>query len=312
MIRALAHAKINLRHRVFARDETGFHGVETILLRTSLTDDVGIEETAHGVSIAVDGPASAGVPEGPANLCCLAAEKFLARAFARRKVRPGIHITLTKRIPAASGLGGGSADAAATLQLLSKRWGKLNERDLVSISGELGSDVTFALVGVPMALGWERGRRLLPLRGPTPRSAALVSPPIEISTPAAYEWLRVSRAVDNDGPTDPPSATGVEPADAPGHGGATVLPGPGRLCEWGALERIAQNDLEGPVLDRHPELADALDMLRGRDPAYAGMTGSGSTLFAIFSDEDECAEACGRIAPELAPGWILTEAKLPV
>lgn len=300
MMRSLAQAKINLRHRVFARDEAGFHGVETLLLRTSLADEVCIEASEAGISIAVDGPLSAGVPEGPENLCCLAAEKFFERAYPRRKTRPGIHIRLTKRIPSASGLGGGSADAAATLRLLATRWGDVTERDLIAISGELGSDITFGVLGVPMALGWERGRRLLPLRGPRPRPALLLTPPIAVSTPAAYQWLRAGRTVE-----ETTMAT-------PEVGGAAVLPGPTRMTQWATLERIARNDLEAPVFENHPELGTALDTLRALDPSCAGMTGSGSTLFAIFEDRASCAKASQKVGSLVADGWNLEEVQLPV
>lgn len=300
MMRALAHAKINLRHRVFARDETGFHGVETLLLRTSLADEVSIEESQAGISIEVDGPLSAGVPEGPENLCCLAAEKFFERAYAPRKTRPGIHIRLTKRIPTASGLGGGSADAAATLRLLATRWGNATDRDLIAISGELGSDITFGVLGVPMALGWERGRRLLPLRGPRPRSALLLSPPIAVSTPAAYQWLRAGRTVQETS------------AETPDVGSAAVLPGSTRMTQWETLERMAGNDLEAPVFKNHPELGVALDNLRALDPGCAGMTGSGSTLFAVFQDQASCAEASQKIGSLVSDDWNLEEVELPV
>ncbi len=294
---AEAHAKVNLRLRVFARDETGFHGVETVLARTSLTDTVSLSAPAPargrrgGATLSVDGPLAKGVPEGPDNLCRRAAERFFERAFGRRP-RPAVHIRLTKRIPMGSGLGGGSADAGATLRLLAGRWPRLETRELVELAGEIGSDVPFALLGVPMALGWERGRRLLPLSPPRPRPALLICPPIHVSTPVAYDWL---------GRTD---------EDA---GAASVLPGATRLAEWDSLERLARNDLEAPVLARHPELSELLDRLRSYDPALAAMTGSGSTLFAIFRDEAGRARARRTLAtPERADGLRILDASLPV
>ena len=286
---AEAHAKINLRLRVFARDETGFHGVETILARTSLSDTVsllaagpggsrseggGPDGAERGVTLSVDGPLSDGVPDGPDNLCWRAATKFFDRAFGRGR-RPAIHIRLTKRIPMGSGLGGGSADAGATLRLLADRWPRLDEGELLSLAGEIGSDVPFALLGVPMALGWERGRRLLPLRPPRPRPALLVCSGIHVSTPEAYGWL------------------GRTEADA---GGVSVLPGATKLTEWGSLERLVRNDLEAPVLSRHPELSELLERLRSCDPTVAAMTGSGSALFAIFRDDRERARARRSLA----------------
>ncbi len=265
-----AHAKINLRHRVFGRDETGYHAVETLLARTSLTDTIVLEEAGEGIAISIDGPLSAGVPVGPDNLCWRAADLFLRRAFPKTSGRPPVRIGLTKRIPMGSGLGGGSADAGATLRLLASRWNKLSEGELVSIAGELGSDVPFGLIGVPMALGWERGRRLLPLRPPRPRPALLVCPPLHVSTPDAYQWLHETR---------------------PDPGGAAVLPGAARLSRWESLDRLVRNDLESPVVAHHPELGVVIDRLRVCEPAAAGMTGSGSALFAIFHDEFERARA---------------------
>ena len=290
-----AHAKINLRHRVFAPDDTGFHGVETLLLRTSLHDEVEIERTRAGVSIEVDGPTSSGVPADETNLCCRAAVAFLETAFPRAENRPGVHIRLTKRIPSASGLGGGSADAGATLRLLTG-WSPMSDRDLIALSGRLGSDVPFAVLDVPMALGWERGRRLIPLRPPRARPALLVSPSIAVSTPSAYGWLLEER----------------RSSGAPDPGGATVLPGASRLAGWDSLERLARNDLEGPVLARFPELAEALSGLRELEPGCSGMTGSGSTLFAVFPD-DRARDAAETATRDLvASDWGVTAVHLPV
>ena len=293
---AEAHAKINLRHRVFARDETGFHGVETLLARTSLTDTVTLFEAGSGtgpdgLSISVEGPNATGVPEGPDNLCWRVAERFLARALPKRK-RPAVHIRIEKRIPMGSGLGGGSADAGATLRLLADRWPRLEERTLVELAGEVGSDVPFAFIGVPMALGWERGRRLLPLRSPRPRPALLILPGIHVSTPAAYGWL-------GRGGDDP--------------GSASVLPGATRLADWESLERLIRNDLQAPVLARHAPLSEFLERLRSCEPAAAAMTGSGSALFAIFRDEVERTRARRELqgAAE-AEGAELEDVRLPV
>ncbi len=308
---AEAHAKVNLRLRVFARDETGFHGVETLLARTSLSDTVTLsaagpargrpggaepegaesEGAGRGITLSVDGPLADGVPDGPDNLCRRAAQRFFERAFGRR-TWPAVHIRLTKRIPMGSGLGGGSADAGATLRLLAARWPRLETRELVELAGEIGSDVPFALIGVPMALGWERGRRLLPLRPPRPRPALLVCAGIHVSTPEAYGWL----------------GRGDEDV-----GAASVLPGATRMAEWDSLERLARNDLEAPVLARHPELSELLDGLGSCDPALAAMTGSGSTLFAIFRDEAERARARRTLAAsEGAEGPRILDVALPV
>jgi 4-diphosphocytidyl-2-C-methyl-D-erythritol kinase len=297
-----APAKINLRHRVFERDDAGFYGVETILARTNLTDIIGLEETGAGISIEVDGPFAEGVPNGPDNLCWQAAELFLDQAF-RRKKRPGLRFTLMKQIPHGSGLGGGSADAAATLRLLARRWNQLSERELLLIAGKLGSDVPFAMLEVPMALGWERGRRLLPLRAPPARPALVLCSRVHVSTPDAYSWLRDARA--------------CESSDAPGtmlSQGSAALPGATRLAQWESLERLVINDLEGPVISRYPDLARGVNELRKCEVSCSGMTGSGSALFGIFPDENACANARTHIESNslvVEHGWSVLEVRLP-
>lgn len=294
-----AHAKVNLRHRVFARDETGYHAVETILVRTSLHDTLEIEETgdASRISLALDGEEARGIPRDDDNLCVRAARSFFDVAFPRREA-PGIHLRLTKRIPAGAGLGGGSADAAATLRLLSSRWPRLEERALWGLAGALGSDVPFGLLDVPLAVGWERGRRLLPLRPPRARLALLVCPPFGISTPDAYAWLSEQRR--EAGETDP--------------GGAAALPGTTRWIEWTVLERLVRNDLQPPVLARNPELAACLEAL-ARVASGATMTGAGSALAAWFAGDRErtaAREAVAAAGADESAGWRLFEVVLPV
>lgn len=292
MITAPARAKINVRHRVLERDGTGFHGVETLLLRTSLADDVGIEESPGGIALEVEGPESAGVPTDSENLCWRAAAAFLAAAFPRARARPGLRIALEKRIPAGGGLGGGSADAAAVLRLLQTRYGRLTDRELLSLAGEIGTDVPFGVLDVPMALGWERGRRLLPLRPPPPAPGLLVLPAIRVSTPEAYGWLADARS----GPA----------------GGASVLPGPTRLAEWDVLGRLARNDLEAPVFARHPELAAARSELEATRPRIVGMTGSGSAFFAIYEDDEARDRAADAWRGSRRDAWGVRKIRSPV
>lgn len=291
---ALAHAKLNLRHRVFSRDATGFHAVETILVRTDLADELTLEDADEGIVIDVHGPTAEGVPTDEANLCWMAAERFLHRAFPKASKRPGVRITLDKRVPHGGGLGGGSADAGTLLRLLVRRWPKLEVRDVIEIAGDIGSDVPFAALAVPMALGWERGRRLLPLRPPRARPGLLVCPDVHVSTPEAYGWL---------------SESDREPATA------SVLPGASRLSTWSSLERLVRNDFESVVFDRHPDLGRLLEAVRELAPRVAGMSGSGSTLFALFEDDARRSEAMEGLARRLGdglPAARLHEVRVPI
>ncbi len=290
-----AHAKINLRLRVFPPDITGFHAVETILARTSLSDTVSLEwgqpSSSGSTQIMVDGPYADSVPEGPENLCCRSADAFVERAFGSS--RPDLRIRLTKNIPVGAGLGGGSADAAATLRLLARRWPRLEESDLVAIAGEIGTDVPFCLLGAPMALGWERGRRLLPLRAPRVRPTLLLCPPFPVSTADAYGWL------------------GRNASDVVS---ASILPGATRLSSWPSLERIARNDFESPVIDRHPDLGRVLHCLRTETEAgIAAMSGSGSVLFATFPNTDARAAARDRLQGLGGlEEWLLLNVRAPI
>lgn len=293
--RVECRAKVNLRLRVFGRDDSGYHAVETLLLRTDLSDVLELGPADHGISLEVTGEAAGDVPAGAQNLCHRAADAFLQAAFGSQGGRPGVRMRLEKRIPAGTGLGGGSADAAGVLRLLSRMWPRLDDRALVAIAGRLGSDVPFGLLDVPMALGWERGRRLLPLRAPRPRPGLLACPPFRVPTAEAYRWIDAARA------SGPPTE------------GAAVLPGPARLAEWETLGRLVANDFEAPVVARHPELGVALRTLRETAP-LAAMTGSGPALFAVFDDEEGRTSAReALLGAGLGPGegWLAIDATLP-
>jgi len=282
---------------VFSRDEHGDHTVETLLARTDLADRLELSEWETGVRIEVDGAGAEG-GAGSRELCGAAVRGFLEAAFEGSRSTPGIRIRLTKRIPPSRGLGGASADAAGTLRLLWERWPDLEAHVLFDLAGRLGSDVLFGLLDVPMALGWEHGRRLLPLRPPRPRPAILCCPPFGVSKRSAYGWLQESRDAD-------PSPAGA--------GGASVLPGATRLAEWGPTESLIHNDLEGPVATRHADVKRALAVLRGVSSG-AAMTGSGSGLFALLSGEKErkVVRDAMRVAGfGSAEGWRLLNVTLP-
>lgn len=289
---AAAHAKLNLRLRVFRPDDQGYHSIETLFLRISLHDTVELLGSGPGIELQVTGDPT--VPDGPENLCWRAAERF----FAAVGKSPAVHIVLSKRIPSGSGLGGGSADAAALLRLLNHSLDNpLSEPELLAVAGGLGSDVPFAALGVPMALGWERGRRLLPLRPPGARPALLVVPDFGVGSGEAYGWLRQDREAQ----AESLSSSGA-------NGGA--LPSPGRLTDWNALGMLAMNDFEAPVFARHPELREARQRLLAGGAEISQMTGSGSTVFAVFSDvEHRDAVLEGADWPA---GWSMIPVDTPV
>ena len=219
---------------------------------------------------------AARVPEGPENLCWRAAELFHEAAGRD----PGLALRLVKRVPAGAGLGGGSADAAAVLRALSRLHdAPLRREELFDLAGELGSDVPFALADVPAALGWERGRRLLPLEAPPPRPMLLVVPEVRVSTPDAYGWLDEAR----------------EGGGGPAGAGAASLPAPGELSAWEGLLPTAVNDFEEPVFGRHPQLGWWKEELLGEGAEAAMLCGSGSALCGIFGDARRRDAAADRL-----------------
>ena len=268
-----AHAKLNIALRVLAREESGFHCLETILLRLELADRLEIEETG-GESVFLEVHGDPEVPADSTNLCARAA------AAIRRTVghRGGVRIRLEKRIPAGAGLGGGSSDAAAVLRCLNDRWGQpLDAGELVRLAGELGSDIPFFLCVSPMALAWERGRRLLPLTAPPSRPVLVVVPDYPIAAGDAYVWLAEERA-----------------AGAVRAPGPALHPSPAALSEWTSLNSIARNDLEEAVFVRHPDLARLRDILVEEGAEISVLCGSGSCVAGVFQDASGLETAASR------------------
>jgi 4-diphosphocytidyl-2-C-methyl-D-erythritol kinase len=198
---------------------------------------------------------------------------MLGHAAAPRRAAPsGVTVHVTKRIPAQAGLGGGSADAAATLLALTRLWRlDLDVIDLASLGARLGADVPFFLAG-GTALGTGRGDDVSPLAEPPPSSVVLVMPPFGVSTPDAYRWLDV------DGPVR--RTRGRGPA----------------LPSWPAWAAELRNDLEPPVIRRHPGVGRLVRTLKGLGADHAAMSGSGSAVFGVFLDAEVAAGAQAALA----------------
>lgn len=273
--RARAHAKLNLTLRVLAREESGFHSIETVLLRLDLADEVGLRVVGDEIALRVSGDPS--VPADERNLCWRA-----ARVLGAGESGAGVEIRLRKRIPAGAGLGGGSADAAAVLRLLdSARAGSVGAAELQRMAGEIGSDVPFGLCPSHMAFAWERGRRLMPLRPPPPRPVLVLVPDFPIGAQEAYAWLAEDRA------------SGSAPPPLP-----AVLPGAAELSNWDTLAGLASNDLEPPVVARRPLIGSLLDVLKEAGAHISLLCGSGSCVAGIFTEE-----AAREDALRAAAGW---------
>jgi 4-diphosphocytidyl-2-C-methyl-D-erythritol kinase len=267
-----APAKLNLFLRVLARESDGYHNIETLLCLVSLADTLRVERRGErGVSIAVEG-AETGPPER--NLAARAAELVLEATGQRF----GVHLTLTKRIPMGAGLGGGSSDAAAALHGVNALANRAVPRhELLQFATRLGSDVPFFVTGTPLALAWGRGERLLRLPPLPAAPALLLTPPTGIDTAGAYAWMDQTRR--------------------PGHRRGAVALDLDALSRWGDIGRMAGNDFEAPAFDRVTGLRAAFEALAGTHPLVCRMSGSGSTLFAVYrspGDREDARMMLGR------------------
>ncbi len=256
-----APAKLNLRLAVLARETSGFHQIETLFATLELADTLHIEHGPAGIHLTVHG-ADLGPTED--NLVHRAARAWASAA----EVSPGLDIQLHKRIPAGSGLGGGSSDAASTLRELNRmRSDPLSPAALHGIAATLGSDVAFFLTGAPFALAWGRGERCLRLPPPpdAPVLLGIADPPV--STASAYQALAHARS----GGTPPPPPP---------------LPVATALSDWNAIAAIAHNDFEPVLLPRLPGAALLIDAFDRAGARIARLTGSGAAAFGIFRDDD--------------------------
>jgi 4-diphosphocytidyl-2-C-methyl-D-erythritol kinase len=269
-----APAKLNLFLRVLAREDDGYHGIETLFCLVSLADELVAEpREGRGVSLTVEGEDC-----GPdAENLAVRAAKMVLEASGQSGA---IHLTLRKRIPLRGGLGGGSSDAALALTLVNRLVGSAVPRhELLQFAARLGSDIPFFLSGAPLALAWGHGERMLRLPPLPAAPALLLVPPVGISTPEAYRQVDGAR-------------------QGAGRRGAVALELDG-LSSWGSVARLAGNDFEFALFGRHPELKRGFEALADTHPLLCRMTGSGSTLFAIYRSTRERDDARMQLNPRL-------------
>jgi len=265
-----APAKVNLRLRILAREESGYHALETVFCALSLADRVVVARGDPGIRLTVDGGIDVGPPER--NLAVRAAERFHRETGAA----PAFDLHLTKHIPAAAGLGGGSSDAAAVLRALNALHGDpLPRAALLQMAIELGADVPFFLCGSPYALAWGRGERVMPLPPLPPRPVLVAHPGEAMPTAEAFREVAALR-----GGAYAPEAALLDP-DA--------------LGSWDGVAGVACNDFEPVVLRRIPALAAGLAAMREAGARIALLAGSGSSIFGVFDSLEARDAAAGPL-----------------
>ena len=244
-MRVRAFAKINRSLRVLGTRADGYHELRTIFQSIALHDTLTIRAIRGPFRLTCDDPAC---PADDTNLIARAAAAMWKAAGGRRGAPRGVAIDLEKRIPMQAGLGGGSSDAAAALRALAKRW-RVGDAKVRDAAAALGADVPYFLEGGAV-LGLERGDLLFPLAEPARRGSCSCS-----RTSASARRTR-SGGSTRDGPRD---AAASDTKD----------------------EMV--NDLEAPVVARHPEIGRIISALRRSGASQAAMSGSGSAVFGLFS-----------------------------
>jgi 4-diphosphocytidyl-2-C-methyl-D-erythritol kinase len=267
-MRESAPAKINLALHVRGREPDGYHRIETLFAFAGDGDELRVAE-GEGLSLSVEGPFAEGLPAGEDNLV-LRAARALAERFG---VREGAALVLDKRLPVASGIGGGSADAGAALRLLRRFWGiEADDRAVARIAAGLGADVPACLLS-RTCRGTARGDRLetVTLPGLAGTPVLLVNPGVPVSTAEVFRrWDGVDRGA------------------------------------LGEDFRTGRNDLEAPALAVAPAIGSVLEALRGcPGVTLPRMSGSGATCFALFADEDARDAARAGIAAAHPEWWLL-------
>lgn len=277
-LRVLAPAKINLGLRVVGRRPDGYHEIDSLFLPLDLADELFIaaqEADAARVELEVDGDA----PADPSNLAVRAAHAFVQAAARPLHVR----IRLVKHTPAASGLGGGSSDAAAVLRTLDERWpGRISTSELVALAAGLGADVPFFLDPRPAQVGGI-GERIEPVAGVASLALVLANPGQAVSTAevyAGYDAMELRSA-----PPPPPLPDLRDPA---------AVAGP--------LTRVMHNDLEAAAVRACPAIAPVERALEAAGAVAVGLSGSGATAYGVFPDLAVAARAAESLKLP-APGW---------
>ena len=278
---AFAPAKINLYLHVTGRRSDGYHLLDSLLVFANLGDQVDVAESEH-LSLEIVGPFAQGLSDGEDNLVLRAARSLADSAG----IEPRAAIRLTKNLPVASGIGGGSADGAAALRALIHHWQLTPKRDdLYRLALSLGADVPACFAGRPCYLGGI-GEELTPAPALPPACMVLINPAVAVSTPDVFRartapFSRIARL-----------ETGPES-------------GPETLGELVHALSLRRNDLTDPAVKLAPEVSDVLGALTISDGILlARMSGSGATCFGLYDDMNIAAAAAEHLQKDHPKWWV--------
>lgn len=286
----IARAKLNLCLHVVGQRPDGYHRLESYVVFPEIGDRIEAE-SARGLSLSVDGPFGLSLGSGPDNLALRAAialRDWAATAGGRGPETLGAALHLSKILPVASGIGGGSADAAAALRALDRLWGLAAPKaELRRLALSIGADAPVCLLSRPTLMRGV-GEELLAAPAPPDCAVVLVNPGQAVATPEVFAALAEKR----NAPT-PPLPDRFAALDA--------------LVDWLSETR---NDLQGPAERICPAVREAIAALEADGACrFARMSGSGATCFGLFATRAEAARA-GEAIRAVRPAWWVAAAAL--
>ena len=278
-----AHAKLNLYLHVLGRRADGYHLLDSLVAFADIGDRVAVTP-ASKLSLAIEGPFAAALTGDPRDNLMWRAAEALARRIGRD---PGAVLRLEKNLPVASGIGGGSSDAAATLRALAALWqAPLEEAALAELGATLGADVPACLAARPCWLGGI-GEAVAPALALPRTGLVLANPGIALPTPAVFKARQ--------GAFSEAARFSTAPADA---------------AALASLLAERRNDLTAAAIGEAPAIAEVLERLAALPGALlARMSGSGATCFALFATENAAAAAAERLRAA-APRWWIAAGRL--
>lgn len=278
VVEDIARAKINLALHVTGRREDGYHLLDTLVAFPNFGDRL-TARAAPSLSLDITGPFATNLAAGDDNLVLKAARLLAERAAGPR----GAELNLEKNLPIASGIGGGSADAAAALRLLNEIWRiDMDSAELADLALKIGADVPMCLASTPL-VARGIGDEITPIAALPEAGFLLVNPGAALSTPDVF--MALERRDNAPLPALPDAF--ADAAD---------------LSAWLAETR---NDLEVPAIALAPVIADVLTELRAQpETLLARMSGSGTTCFALYSTPEQARAAARSLAARHKTWWI--------
>ena len=271
-----APCKVNYRLDVLRKRPDGYHDLRMIMQRLDLCDDISITlSTTPGVRVTCGRD---GVPDGPGNIAWRAADALLKHSG----TADGLEISISKNIPVAAGLGGGSSDAATVLMGVNELLGLgLSDQRLMEIGVTLGADVPF-FIFKKTALAEGIGEQLTPLESIPPAWIVLVNPNLPVSTAWVYQNLQLTKRV----------------------GDSSI---PLFYDSIADIAAILANDLESVTITKHPVIGEIKNMLLEQGAVASLMSGSGPTVFGLFDNESTARSAAEKMAA--TSGWFTAAAR---